>query len=127
MRTRPTELANRTRYAFWRRRIDRPLVGGQKAAVARLHTIAGEVSLRSRWGKYAQNLSKLVDSGQTVVSGINPLKHATSGEVSRKIANTSRLAAEYASMRGGTTTASGHSSRACRPFIAVRTPRAFAS
>ena len=52
---------------------------------------------------------------------------STSGVVSRKIANTSRLAAEYASIRGGTTTASGHSSRACRPPIAVRTPRAFAS
>jgi nucleotidyltransferase/DNA polymerase involved in DNA repair len=52
---------------------------------------------------------------------------STSGVVSRKIANTSLLAAEYASIRGGTTTASGHSSRACRPPIAVRTPRAFAS
>ena len=30
-------------------------------------------------------------------------------------------------MRGGTTIASGHSRRACRPFIAVRTPRALAS
>ena len=30
-------------------------------------------------------------------------------------------------MRGGTTTASGHSARAIRPPIAVRTPRALAS
>ena len=52
---------------------------------------------------------------------------STSGVVSWKIANTARLAAEYASIRGGTTTASGHSSRACLPPIAVRTPRAFAS
>ena len=52
---------------------------------------------------------------------------STSGVVSRKIANTSLLACEYASIRGGTTTASGHSSSACRPPIAVFTPRAFAS
>lgn len=47
--------------------------------------------------------------------------------VSRNIAKTARLAAVYASMRGGKITASGHSSRACRPPIAMRTPRAFAS
>ena len=52
---------------------------------------------------------------------------STSGVVSRKIANTSLLACEYASIRGGTTTASGHSSSAFRPPIAVFTPRAFAS
>jgi hypothetical protein len=52
---------------------------------------------------------------------------STSGVVSRKIAKTALLASEYASIRGGTTTASGHSSRACLPPIAVRTPRALAS
>ncbi len=52
---------------------------------------------------------------------------STSGVVSRNTANTAVLAAEYAAIRGGTTTASGHSARAWRPFIAVRTPRALAS
>jgi hypothetical protein len=51
----------------------------------------------------------------------------TAGVVSSKIANTARLAATYASNRGRTTTSPGHSDRACRPLIAVRTPRRFAS
>lgn len=45
----------------------------------------------------------------------------------RKISNTVRLAAVYAAIGGGTTTASGQSRRACRPPIALRTPCAFAS
>ena len=52
---------------------------------------------------------------------------STSGVVSRKIAKTSLLACSYALKRGGTSIACGHSRRACRPPIAVRTPYAFAS
>ena len=52
---------------------------------------------------------------------------STSGVVSRNTSNTALLAAVYADIRGGTTTALGHSRRACRPPIAVRTPYAFAS
>ena len=52
---------------------------------------------------------------------------STSGVVSRKIANTALLASEYASIRGGTTTACGQSRRACPPPIAVRMPQALAS
>ncbi len=52
---------------------------------------------------------------------------STRGVVSSKIANTALLASEYAVMRGGTTTASGHNRRAAAPPIAVRIPRAFAS
>ena len=52
---------------------------------------------------------------------------STSGVVSSKTANTALLAAEYADIRGGTTTACGHSCLACLPPIAVRTPYAFAS
>ena len=52
---------------------------------------------------------------------------STSGVVSAKIAKTSLLACEYADIRGGTTTACGHSRRACEPDIAVRTPKALAS
>ncbi len=52
---------------------------------------------------------------------------STSGVVSRKTSKTALLAAEYADIRGGITTTSGHSARASRPPIAVRTPRRFAS
>jgi hypothetical protein len=52
---------------------------------------------------------------------------STKGVVSSNTSNTALLAAEYADIRGDTTMASGHSSRACRPPIAVRTPRALAS
>ena len=52
---------------------------------------------------------------------------STTGEVSRKISNTARLAAVYASNRGATSTRFGHSRRAARPDIAVRTPKALAS
>ncbi len=52
---------------------------------------------------------------------------STRGVVSSKTSNTARLASEYADMRGSTTTASGQSRSACRQFIGVRTPRAFAS
>ena len=55
------------------------------------------------------------------------LSPSTSGVVCRKISNTARLAAVYAAIRGGTTSASGQSRRACRPPIALRTPRALAS
>lgn len=52
---------------------------------------------------------------------------STTGVVSRNTSKTRLLASEYARIRGGTTIASGHSTRACRPPIAVRTPRRFAS
>ena len=52
---------------------------------------------------------------------------STTGVVCRNTSNTARLAAVYADIRGSTTIASGHSSRACRPPMAVRTPRALAS
>ncbi len=52
---------------------------------------------------------------------------STQGVVSRKMANTARLAAVYAAILGGTTTAPGQSRRACRPPIALRTPYALAS
>jgi len=52
---------------------------------------------------------------------------STSGVVCLNTSNTARLAAVYADIRGGTTTARGHSCRACRPPIAVRTPYALAS
>jgi hypothetical protein len=52
---------------------------------------------------------------------------STTGAVSRKIANTVRLAALYASIRGRPTTACGQSASARRPPIALRTPNARAS
>jgi hypothetical protein len=52
---------------------------------------------------------------------------STTGVVSRNTSKTALLAAEYADIRGWTTIACGQSSRACRPPMAVRTPRAFAS
>jgi hypothetical protein len=52
---------------------------------------------------------------------------STSGVVSRNTSNTALLAALYSAIRGGTTIAAGHSRRAIRPPIAVRTPNAFAS
>ncbi|MCZ7630616.1 MAG: hypothetical protein M5U19_16970 [Microthrixaceae bacterium] len=52
---------------------------------------------------------------------------STSGVVSRNTAKTSALAWEYAFIRGGTTTASGHNRRASVLFMAVRTPLARAS
>jgi hypothetical protein len=52
---------------------------------------------------------------------------STSGVVSWNTSKTARLAAAYADIRGGTTTACGHSRRARTPPIAVRTPQAFAS
>jgi D-alanyl-D-alanine carboxypeptidase len=52
---------------------------------------------------------------------------STRGVVSSNTTNKALLASEYASIRGFTTTASGHSRRACPPPMAVRTPRAFAS
>jgi hypothetical protein len=52
---------------------------------------------------------------------------STSGVVSRKIANTSLLACEYASIRGGTTTASGHRSVRLPPAHRGAHPAAFAS
>jgi hypothetical protein len=52
---------------------------------------------------------------------------STSGVVSSKISNTALLASAYADIRGSTTTAPGHSARACFPPIAVRTPYALAS
>ncbi len=52
---------------------------------------------------------------------------STSGVVSRKISKTAALASEYAAIRGLTTTASGHSALARRPFMAVRTPNRRAS
>jgi len=54
-------------------------------------------------------------------------KPSTSGEVSSNTPNTALLASEYTANRGSTTTACGHSCRACRPPIAVRTPKALAS
>jgi hypothetical protein len=47
---------------------------------------------------------------------------STSGVVSRKTSNIAVLAAEYASIRGRTTIASGQRRRACRSPIGVRTP-----
>ena len=47
---------------------------------------------------------------------------STTGVVSWNTSNTASLASEYADIRGGTTIACGHSARACRPPIAVRTP-----
>ena len=52
---------------------------------------------------------------------------STTGVVARNTSNTARLASVYASMRGSTTTAWGHSARAWRPPIAPRTPNARAS
>ncbi len=52
---------------------------------------------------------------------------STSGEASSNTRKTALLASEYAGMRGRTTTARGHSRRAWRSPIAVRTPYAFAS
>ena len=52
---------------------------------------------------------------------------STSGVVSSNTSNTALLASEYADIRGGTTTACGHSRRACRPPMAVWMPYAFAS
>ena len=52
---------------------------------------------------------------------------STSGVVSSNNAKTALLASEYALIRGGTTIACGHSCRARRPPMAVRTPNAFAS
>src|ERR1700704_4451217 len=52
---------------------------------------------------------------------------STTGEVSWNTSNTASLAWEYADIRGGTTIACGHSWRAWRPPLAVRTPYAFAS
>ena len=52
---------------------------------------------------------------------------STSGVVSAKMPKTARLASEYASNRGRTTIASGHSRNACRPPMAFCTPRRFAS
>ena len=52
---------------------------------------------------------------------------STIGVVSLKTANTALLAAEYADIRGGTTTARGHSARAWVRPIGVRTPKALAS
>ena len=51
---------------------------------------------------------------------------STNGVVSRNTSNTALLASEYASMRGDTTTRSGHSRRASPPPIAPRTPYAHA-
>ena len=47
---------------------------------------------------------------------------STTGVVSWNTSNTASLACEYADIRGGTTIACGHSARAWRPPIAVRTP-----
>ncbi len=52
---------------------------------------------------------------------------STIGVVSRNTAKTALLAAEYAPIRGGTTTACGQSARAWERLIGVRTPNAFAS
>jgi hypothetical protein len=52
---------------------------------------------------------------------------STIGVVSRKTANTSLLAFEYADIRGGTAIACGHNARACVTPIGVRTPNALAS
>ena len=52
---------------------------------------------------------------------------STNGVVSSNTAKTALLASEYASMRGRTTTACGHSARHFDAPIAVRTPYAFAS
>ena len=52
---------------------------------------------------------------------------STSGVVCSNTSNTALLASEYADIRGSTTIARGHSRRACRPPIAVRTPNALAS
>ena len=52
---------------------------------------------------------------------------STSGVVSSNTPNTALLASLYAVIRGGTATADGHSRSACRPPIAVRTPKALAS
>ena len=52
---------------------------------------------------------------------------STSGVVSRNTSNTALLAAEYADILGGTTTACGHSRNARAPPIAVRTPSRLAS
>ena len=47
---------------------------------------------------------------------------STTGVVSWNTSNTASEASEYADIRGGTISACGHSRRACRPPIAVRTP-----
>jgi hypothetical protein len=52
---------------------------------------------------------------------------STSGVVSSNTLNTALLASEYADIRGSTTIAPGHRRSAWPPFIAVRTPYAFAS
>jgi hypothetical protein len=52
---------------------------------------------------------------------------STSGVVCRKTSNTALLALAYAPIRGGTTSARGHSRRAWAPPMAVRTPWALAS
>ena len=52
---------------------------------------------------------------------------STTGEVRSKIAKTARLASTYASHRGCTTTASGHSRRARAPPMPPETPWARAS
>jgi hypothetical protein len=52
---------------------------------------------------------------------------STSGVVSSNTRNTALLASEYADIRGGTTTACGHSRRAYASPIAVRMPNALAS
>jgi hypothetical protein len=52
---------------------------------------------------------------------------STSGVVSSNTLKTALLASEYADIRGCTTIACGHRRYACPPFIAVRTPYAFAS
>ncbi|GAA3544452.1 hypothetical protein GCM10022222_30180 [Amycolatopsis ultiminotia] len=52
---------------------------------------------------------------------------STTGVVRRNTSNTALLAALYTDIRGETTTACGHSRRACTPPIAVRTPSALAS
>ena len=52
---------------------------------------------------------------------------STTGAVSSKMRKTALLASEYASIRHGTTAASGQSRRARPAPIPLYTPRAFAS
>ena len=61
-------------------------------------------------------------SPETSRNASSTLSGSTMGVVSWKTSNTASLAFEYADIRGGTTMACGHSARAWRPPIAVRTP-----
>ena len=75
----------------------------------------------------AAGVPEIRSSPRTSMNASSIDRPSTSGDVSRKISNTARLASEYAEIRAGTTAACGHRRRACRPPIADLTPHAFAS